>query len=87
MFNNFTNTDEIWVERRKAEEKVKELELNQKQYPDHFQAILDSSEHSDVTFRLGEAGDEVLAHKVILCARSEVNSVKEVIHTKQNVHY
>jgi hypothetical protein len=63
--------DEIWVELRKPPEVQKEQELDAEKFPEQFRSLLESGDHSDVTFIVGDLREEVCAHKAILSARSE----------------
>jgi hypothetical protein len=40
-------------------------------YSEHFRVLLDSAQHSDITFIVGDSNTELQAHKCILSARSE----------------
>lgn len=63
--------DEIWVEHRKDKSREEKRELDASIFTEQFRQLFLSSNHSDVSFIVGEAKDEVKAHRAILSARSE----------------
>lgn len=40
-------------------------------FSEHFRQLLEGGQHADVSFLVGEASEEVVAHKAVLSARSE----------------
>jgi hypothetical protein len=63
--------DEIWVEHRKSVEIEKEEEDHSNNFSDQFRTLLQSGNHADIKFLIGENKEEVPCHKAILAARSE----------------
>ena len=64
--------DEVWVEHRKSDQEAKRETEKYTSLSSSFLSILQSGDHSDVTFIVGSGPKEFLiAHKVILSARSE----------------
>jgi hypothetical protein len=62
--------DEIWVEHRKDKNLEQKRELDASAFTEQFRQLFLSSNHSDVTFVVGDAREDVMAHKGILSARS-----------------
>jgi len=64
--------DEIWVEHRPAEEATsKDVTPSTTAFSNQFYALLETGNHSDVTFIVGEEKVEIRAHRAILSARCQ----------------
>jgi hypothetical protein len=64
--------DEIWVEHRveKASEGAKDVPVTSA-YAEQFRSLLETGNHSDLTFIVGEEKFEIYAHRAVLSARSQ----------------
>ena len=63
--------DVISVSHRKNEIVEIKTELNDRTFTENFYVLLQNGSHSDIAFLIGEAKDEIKAHKAILSARSQ----------------
>lgn len=59
------------MEHRKVDEKAINTHVEESMFSENFRSLLETSDHSDIKFVVGEASEELCAHKAILSARSE----------------
>mmetsp|Transcript_23985 Transcript_23985/g.35203 ORF Transcript_23985/g.35203 Transcript_23985/m.35203 type:complete len:308 (+) Transcript_23985:105-1028(+) len=63
--------DEVWVQHRKSNSPHPIRSHTECPLGDCFRKVLSSNQNTDITFVVGEGKEEILAHKIILAARSD----------------